>query len=64
MIFLALMGDKVNTMDDMMAYTMSANMVISTKDADKLSSILKKGLSEHERFYKVFMDTLVEVGKA
>jgi len=63
-IFLALMGDKFKTMDDMMAYTMSANMVISTKDAGKLSSILKKGLSEYERFYKVFMDTLVEVGKA
>jgi hypothetical protein len=63
-IFVALMGDKLKTMDDMMAYTMSANTIISTKDADKLSSILKQGLSEHEKFYKVFMDTLVEVGKA
>jgi predicted Zn finger-like uncharacterized protein len=63
-IFLALMGDKFKSLDDMMAYTMSANAVINTKDTDKLSSILKQGLSEHEKFYKVFMDTLVEVGKA
>jgi hypothetical protein len=39
-------------------------MVISSKDLDKLTSILKRGVSEHERFYKVFMDTLVETGKA
>jgi hypothetical protein len=58
------MGDKFKTMDDMMAYTISANAVINTKDVDKLSSILKQGLSEYEKFYKVFMDILVEVGKA
>jgi predicted Zn finger-like uncharacterized protein len=63
-IFLALIGDKFKSMDDMMAYTMSANAVINTKDTDKLSSILKQGLSEYEKFYKVFMDILVEVGKA
>jgi predicted Zn finger-like uncharacterized protein len=62
-IFLALMGDKFKSLDDMVAYTMSANSVINTKDIDKLPSILKQGISEHEKFYKVFMDTLVEVGK-
>jgi predicted Zn finger-like uncharacterized protein len=63
-IFLALMGDRFKSLDDMAAYTMSANTVISTKDVDKLSIILKQGISEHGKFYKVFMDTLVEVGKA
>ncbi|OGP98043.1 MAG: hypothetical protein A2Z39_02760 [Deltaproteobacteria bacterium RBG_19FT_COMBO_46_9] len=63
-IFLALMGDRFKSLDDMTAYTMSANTVISTKDVDKLPSIFKQGISEHEKFYKVFMDTLVEVGKA
>jgi predicted Zn finger-like uncharacterized protein len=63
-IFLALMSDRFKSLDDMTAYTMSANTVISTKDIDKLPSIFKQGISEHEKFYKVFMDTLVEVGKA
>jgi predicted Zn finger-like uncharacterized protein len=63
-IFLALMGDKFKSMDDMAAYTMSANSVINTKDIDKLPSIFKQGISDHDKFYKVFMDTLVEVGKA
>jgi predicted Zn finger-like uncharacterized protein len=62
-IFVALMGDNLKTMDEMAAYAMSSNIVISTKDTDKLLPILKKGISEYEKFYKVFMDTLVEVGK-
>lgn len=63
-IFFVLMGEKFKTMDDMKAYAMSANMVINNKDVDKLTSLLKRGLSEHEKFYKVFMDTLVETGRA
>ena len=31
---------------------------------DKLTAVLKKALADHEKFYKVFTDTLVEVGKA
>jgi predicted Zn finger-like uncharacterized protein len=63
-IFLALMGDQFKTMDDMMAYSLSANTVINPKDLDRLSSILKKGISDYEKFYKVFMDTMVELGRA
>ena len=63
-IFLALFGDRVKTMDEMMAYSLSANVIINTQDLDKLAAILKRGISEYERFYKVFSDTLVEVGKA
>jgi len=62
-IFVALMGDRFKTMDDMMAFAMSANSVISTKDIDRLIPVLKKSLLENEKFYKVMMDTLVEVGK-
>jgi hypothetical protein len=51
-------------MDNMMAFAMSANLVVNEKDLDKLAAVLKKALSDHEKFYKVFMDTLLEVGKA
>jgi len=63
-IFVAAISDKYKTMDDMMAYALSANAVINPKDLEKLATILKKGLSEYKSFYKVFFDTLVEVGKA
>jgi len=63
-IFLALISDNFKTMDNMMAFAMSANVVINFKDIEKLHLILKKAVSENERFYKVFVDTLVETGKA
>ena len=63
-IFLILMSDRFKTMDDMMAYSLSANLLINNKDSDKLSEIIKRGISEYQKFYKVFSDTLVEVGKA
>lgn len=63
-IFLALFSDKFKTMDNMMAFSLSANVVINPKDMKKLQPILKKAISDHEKFYKIFMDTMAEVGKA
>ncbi len=62
-IFLVLIGDNLKTMDNMMAYSMSANVVVNRKDLDKLPAVLKKAVSENERFYKVFRDVLTEIGK-
>lgn len=63
-IFLALIGDEFKTLDNMMAYSLSANVVINSKDVDRIQAILRKAILDHEKFYKVFMDTLAEVGKA
>jgi len=63
-IFVALIGENLRTMDNMMAFAMSANLVFSLNDLDKLSIILKRAVSDNEKFYKVFFDTLREVGKA
>ena len=63
-IFLALVSDNFKTMDNMMAFAMSANVVINSKDIEKMHLILKKAVSENDRFYKIFLDTLVETGKA
>jgi len=63
-MFLALVGDAFKTTDNMMAYALSANLVVNEKDMDKLAKILKTSIAENEKFYKVFMDTLVEIGRA
>ena len=63
-IFLALMGEDFKTTDNMMAFALSANLVINLKEVDQLSTILKRAISENEKFFKVFMDALVEEGKA
>ena len=62
-IFLALISDKFKTMDNMMAFTLSANLAINPADISKLRLILGKALPDHEKFYKVFADTLKETGK-
>ncbi len=61
--FLVLSSDKFKTMDNMMAFVKSANLVINPADLPKLELILKNALSDHQKFYKVFMDTLKEIGK-
>lgn len=63
-IFVALMGERFKSMDNLMAFAMSANAVVNPKDTDRLSAMLKGAISDHERFYKVFMETLIEVGRA
>lgn len=63
-IFLALVGDQFKTTDNMMAFALSANTVVSSKDVDNLYGILKSAITDHERFYKVYLDTMVELGKA
>ncbi len=62
-IFVALISDRYKTMDEMMAYSLSANMVVNTREIGSLSILLKRGLQEYEQFYKVFMDILQEEGK-
>ncbi len=63
-IFVVLIGEGLRTIDNMMAFAMSANLVVNEKDLEKFSNILRRAISENEKFYKVFMDTLVETGKA
>lgn len=62
-IFLVLLSRKFKTMDLMKAFGMSANMLVNPDDISNLTLILKKGISDNEKFYKVFLDTLVETGK-
>jgi len=62
-MFVFLLSDTFRTMDQMMAFAMSANLVMNWKDVERLSNILTKALSDNEKFYKVFMDTLKETGK-
>ena len=63
-IFLGLIADHFKTMDHMMAFAMSANLVVNGRELDRLTAVLKHAISDNEKFYKVFMETMEEVGKA
>ncbi|MCP4683102.1 MAG: hypothetical protein GY864_12270 [Desulfobacterales bacterium] len=62
-MFLALIGDKLKTMNPSMAFVMNADLVVNRRDTDKLSIILKKAISDNEEFYSVFMEVFEEVGR-
>ncbi|MFO8090340.1 MAG: zinc-ribbon domain-containing protein [Desulfatiglandaceae bacterium] len=62
-MFLTLIGHKFKTKDNMTAYSFSANLVVNEKDIDKLAAILKTAIAENERFYKIFLEILVEIGR-
>jgi len=62
-IFLVLLSDKFKTIDNMMAFGKSANLVVNPDDLSNLPLVLKKAISDNEKFYKVFMDILKETGK-
>lgn len=62
-IFVAVLGDRFKTMDNMMSFALSANVVINKKDLDRLEAVLKKAISENEKFFKVLNDELAELGK-
>ena len=62
-IFLVLLSENFQTMDNMMAFAKSSNLVVNPTDISNIGSILKRAISDNEKFYKVFTDTLKEVGK-
>ena len=62
-IFVVLLSNKFKTMDNMMAFARSANLVVNPDDLSNLSLILRKGIPDNEKFYKVLMDTFKEVGR-
>ncbi len=62
-IFLVLLSDKFKTMDNMIAFARSANIIVNPDDLSNLPLLLKRGISDNEKLYKVFTDTLKEAGK-
>jgi len=63
-IFLVLVGERFRTMDRMGAFVMSANLLVNENDLDKLSPVLSMSITDKEGFYKVFIDTLKDIGRA
>ncbi len=57
-IFLVLIGDRFKTRDNMMAFALSANVVLNPKELNRFAPILRNAISENEKFYKVYTYTM------
>jgi CheY-like chemotaxis protein len=62
-IFVVLIGPHFKTADHLQAFIESVNLVLHPNDLPQLAAFLARGLRDHERFYKVFTECLIEAGK-
>ncbi len=62
-IFVALLGRRLATFDNTMAFARSVNLVIHVSDLSQLKPILGRGIAENDRFHRVFREVLREAGK-
>lgn len=62
-MFVAFFTDKYQSFDQMSAFALSVNLLVNLSDQDQFDKILHRGLSEYQRFYRVFFDVMTEMGK-
>jgi predicted Zn finger-like uncharacterized protein len=63
-LFVAMVSNRYRTMDNMMAFHSSVNLIINTKNLEDIGKILSRGITDTELFYRVFKETLKESGRA
>ena len=62
-MFVALISNRFRTMDNMMALNKSVNLIVNTKNIEDIRKILSRGITDNEYFYRIYKETLKEVGK-
>ena len=62
-IFVAMISNRYRTMDNMMAFRDSINLVINIKNIEDVGKILSRGITDNQLFYNVYKETLKEVGR-
>lgn len=60
-IFVALLTTRFRTMDHMIAFQKSVNMIINQRNIDDFDKILQRGMADSGLFYKVFKETLTQL---
>lgn len=59
-IFVTLLSSRFRTMDNMVAFQKSANMILNLRNIDDFDKILQRGLADYGLFYKVFKETFAQ----
>ncbi|RJQ76216.1 MAG: hypothetical protein C4519_14995 [Desulfobacteraceae bacterium] len=59
-IFVILLTTRFRTMDHMLAFQKSVNMIVNLRNIDDFDKILQRGLADYGLFYKIFKETLTQ----
>jgi flagellar motor component MotA len=62
--FVTLLSASLKTMDNMMAYNRSVNLIVNKNEIADIGQVFKKALDEYESFYHVYKENLRKAGKA
>ncbi|MDJ0815125.1 MAG: response regulator [Desulfobacterales bacterium] len=62
-IFVAMISNRYRTMDNMMAFHASVNLIVNIKNIEDIGKILSRGITDMELFYRVYKETLKETGR-
>jgi predicted Zn finger-like uncharacterized protein len=62
-IFVAMISSRYRTMDNMMAFHASANLIINIKNIEDIGKILGRGITDTELFYRIYKEALKETGR-
>ena len=60
-MFVTLLSDRYRTMDNMMAFEKSVNLIVNTQNIDDFDKILSRGIADHELFYRLFTEIDKEI---
>lgn len=63
-MFVAMVSARHRTMDNMMAFHKSVNLVINIKNIEDIGKIISRGVTDHALFYRVHREMLKETGRA
>ena len=62
-IFVAMISNRYRTMDNMMAFQASVNLIINIKNIEDIGKILGRGITDTELFYRVYKESLKAAGR-
>jgi hypothetical protein len=57
-IFVTMLTTRYRTMDHMVAFQKSVNMIVNTRNIDDFDKILQRGLTDYGLFYKVYKESI------
>lgn len=61
-IYVVLLTKRFKTMDAMTSFEKSVELIINLNDIDHFEKILKRGLADHEQFYRIYREEQKSLG--
>lgn len=62
-VFVTLISRRFRTMDQMMAFHSSVDLIVNVENIGEFGKVLTRGIKEKNAFYRVFRDTMKKIGR-